>query len=328
VELLLALAAELRMHGGTVHEGQRVLNVSMTGKRCVHLEDGRQVSAENVVLATGIPVLDRAMTFAKVEPKRSYLIAYRGGSAPQGMYLSAGSSSRSLRDVPTADGTSVFLVGGSGHTVGRTRSEHSHLEELRTWTAEHFPGAEETHAWSAQDYSPYDGLPLVGKLPLGLGRIYYATGYDKWGMTNAVAASLTIAAQVLGGHEPEWARDLDHRLPTPRAAMHVGMLNAGVGLAETTSTLEAVSSSLPDDVEEGTGVVGREGVVPTGVARVDGRTCKVTAVCTHLGGTLRWNDAERSWDCPLHGSRFSPDGEVLEGPATRALQRRDAGDSS
>ena len=118
--------------------------------------------------------------------------------------------------MPTDDGTGVFLVGGSGHTVGRTGSEELHLQELRAWTDEHFPGAVETHAWSAQDYSPYDGMPMIGKLPLGLGRIYYGTGYDKWGMTNGVAAALSIAAQILGGQEPTWAES--HGPPGAQAA--------------------------------------------------------------------------------------------------------------
>jgi glycine/D-amino acid oxidase-like deaminating enzyme/nitrite reductase/ring-hydroxylating ferredoxin subunit len=322
IVLLEALLADVRAHGGTLHEGHRVRTVSRTGTPTLHLDSGRTVTAENVVLATGIPILDRALTFAKVEPKRSYLIAFRGAEVPDGMFLSVGSSARSLRDVPTEEGA-VLLVGGSGHTVGRTSSEQSHLDELRGWTDEHFPGAVETHAWSAQDYSPYDGLPLVGRLPLGLGRIHYATGYDKWGMTNAVAAALHIAAEVLGGEPPSWGRTLEHRVPRPRGAAHAGALNAKVGLAQLASTAGAQLRTAPLAVEEGSGVVGRDGLVPTGVSTVDGRTCRVTAICTHLGGTLRWNDAERSWDCPLHGSRFTPDGKVLEGPATRPLHRRD-----
>lgn len=323
IELLEALAHELRSRGGTLHEGYRVRTVSRTGRPELHLDNGQKVHAENVVLATGIPILDRALTFAKVEPKRSYLLAYRGPEVPKGMYLSAGSSSRSLRDVPTDDGTSVFLVGGSGHTVGRTGSEELHLQELRQWTHENFPGAVETHAWSAQDYSPYDGLPMIGKLPLGLGRIYYGTGYDKWGMTNGVAAALSIAAQILGGQEPAWAKAMEHRVPKPRAALHVADLNAKVGVRMATSHLRAELTSAPESAPEGQGVVGREGLLPTGTSTADGVTCKVQAICTHLGGALKWNDAERSWDCPLHGSRFAPDGEVLEGPATRPLRKAD-----
>ena len=322
--LLEALVEELRAHGGTLHEGFRVRSASRTGRPELRLDDGSTIHADNVVLATGIPILDRAMTFAKVEPKRSYLLAYRGAQVPSGMYLSAGSSARSLRDVPTPDGGDVFLVGGSGHTVGRTGSEELHLLELRDWTAQHFPGAVETHAWSAQDYSPYDGLPMFGKLPLGFGRIYYGTGYDKWGMTNAVAASLSIAAQILGGQKPRWAKAMETRIPKPRAALHALDINAKVGFRMATSHASAELTSAADSAPEGEGFVGRDPLLPTGTSTVDGRTCKVQAICTHLGGALKWNDAEKSWDCPLHGSRFAPDGEVLEGPATRPLATRDS----
>jgi glycine/D-amino acid oxidase-like deaminating enzyme/nitrite reductase/ring-hydroxylating ferredoxin subunit len=325
MHVLGALAEQLRAHGGTLHEGRRVRRVSKTGLPEVTLEDGTTLTADEVVLATGMPILDRGMVFAKAEPKRSYLLAYEGAQAPLGMYLSAGSSSRSLRDVPADDGSTRFLVGGNGHTVGRTGSEHVKLENLRRWTDEHFPGAKETHAWSAQDYSPFDGLPLVGALPRGMGRIYYATGYDKWGMTNAVAAALTISAQILREEKPSWAARLERRLPTPSATLHLAELNAKVGVAMGVGHVGSELRSASHDVEEGSGKVGRDGLVPTGVSKVDGQLCTVVALCTHLGGALKWNDAEKSWDCPLHGSRFTPDGEVLEGPATRPLRRRDGG---
>ena len=327
MDVLGALADQLRSHGGTLHEGQRVRSVSKSAPLELTLESGTVLVADQVVLATGMPMLDRGMVFAKAEPKRSYLLAFEGGSTelPIAMYLSAGSSSRSYRDVPTDDGTSRFLVGGNGHTVGRTGSEHLKMDNLRAWTHEHFPGAVETHAWSAQDYSPFDGLPLFGALPRGGGRIYYGTGYDKWGMTNAVAAALTISAQILRDDKPSWAAGMDRSVPTPRGALHALELNAKVGVAMAAGHVGSEVRTAPQTVEEGKGHVGRDGLVPTGISRVDGQTCKVVALCTHLGGSLKWNDAEKSWDCPLHGSRFTPDGQVLEGPATRPLKRRDGG---
>ena len=293
MDVLAALAGQFRDHGGTLHQGHRVTGVSLTGKPEVTLQGGTKLRAEHVILATGAPILDRGLYFSKVEPERSYALAFDTADAPEGMYLSAGSDTRSIRDAPAPGGTRL-LVGGSGHTVGRTRSELEHVETLREWTARWFPGAVETHQWSAQDYSPHDGVPFVGLMPRGGGRIYVATGFDKWGMTNGVAAARAISATILGS-EPPWARTLRSRSIGPAAAAHLATTNAKVGVALV-------------------------GSVPEGLRHV--RQCEVVGVCTHLGGLLHWNDAESSWDCPLHGSRFGPDGMVLEGPATRPLLRR------
>lgn len=303
MDVLTALVAEVRRHGGTVTQGRRVRRVSLRGRPRLHLEGDVELSAEHVVLATGVPVLDRGLYFAKVEPQRSYALAFADVAAPEGMYLSGGSDSRSVRDAPRSDGTAL-LVGGSGHVVGRTDSELAHLDRLREWTASYFPGARETHHWSAQDYASHDGVPYVGSLPRGGGRIHLATGYEKWGMTNAVAAARMLSGSILG-QQPSWAEPLNHRVTGPRGAAEVAKINAGVALALAGGVARAALSHAPTR---------RSDATP--------RPCEVVGVCTHLGGVLRWNDAEESWDCPLHGSRFSPTGEVLEGPATRPLRRR------
>ena len=314
--VLDALVLELQREGGTVVTGLRVVGVGLTDPSRVRLSDGSEVVATNVVLATGTPILDRGLYFAKVEPQRSYALAFRHPAPPELMTLSAGATTRSVRDVPTADGPRL-LVGGAGHVVGRTGSEAARLQALRDWTAEWFPGAEETHAWSAQDYTSHDGLPFVGALPRGRGHVYVATGYGKWGLTNGVAAALSLAAQI---HDqmPSWQRPVSRRVTRPSGALEIARLNAEVGVRLVAGLARAELRS-PGEPAEGEGVVGRRGMVPEGRALVGGRLCSVRAVCTHLGGTLAWNDAERSWDCPLHGSRFSPEGEVLEGPATRPL---------
>lgn len=313
VVLLEALADELVECGGTLHTGRRLLAITLKGPDGglpeVELEGGERVTADQVVLATGTPVLDRTLCFARLTPSRSYLLAYQGIPGIDSMMISAASPTRSLRDVPTASGD-IVLVGGGGHVVGRAESPRAHLDELRSWVAEHFPGATETHAWSAQDYRTVDELPLAGTLAPSGDRIHVATGFDKWGMTNAVAAARRIASGILGTVGTPWPES-GH--PSPGSLLRGLGLNLRVaGLLVSDWAQVELSGSTHD------ATVVRDRFVPT----VPGERGGFVGVCTHLGGILHWNDAERTWDCPLHGSRFAPDGTVLEGPATRPLRRR------
>jgi glycine/D-amino acid oxidase-like deaminating enzyme/nitrite reductase/ring-hydroxylating ferredoxin subunit len=321
LDVLTALAAEFRSRGGILVEGVRVVDVVEETRATVQTSLGT-VTADNVILATGIPILDRGLYFAKLTPQRSYALAFRvPGDIPQGMYLSADQPTRSLRTA-RHDGEDLLVVGGNGHPVGRHPQPPSELvADLTEWTGENFPGAERTHVWSAQDYQPHNYVPFVGKMPRGGGRIYAATGYNKWGMTNAVAAGLRLSAELLGGNMP-WAETLGTRVSKPAAAVQAVQANLAVGAAATRGWVAAELHDLSESDRspaEGQGVVGNTGGKPVAVATVDGRTCAVSAVCTHLGGVVRYNDLEKSWDCPLHGSRFAADGSVLEGPAAKNL---------
>ncbi|WP_210649884.1 FAD-dependent oxidoreductase [Nocardioides sp. SYSU D00065] len=300
MEVLGALAAQLRHHGGTLHQGHRMRSASTDVPPAVRLDGGETLEADHLVLATGMPILDRGLYFAKLEPQRSYVLALDGADPVGGMYLSAGPDARSVRDAPGGR----LLVGGAGHVVGRTERHVAHLEALRSWAATWYPSTAETHHWSAQDYSSPDGVPFVGPMPRSGGRIHVASGYEKWGMTNAVAAARTISATILG-EPPPWAQVLSDRSTSPSAAAEVARINLGVGAAQVAGAARTLRERLPGTA---------------GPAQAN--TCGIIGVCTHLGGLLKWNDAEQTWDCPLHGSRFSPDGEVLEGPATRPLVKR------
>lgn len=320
--LLAALVDETRRHGGEVHVGHRVTGVhaSSDGVRLA-LDDGRELRAGRAVLGTGMPVLDRGLYFAMAEPRRSYGLAVAGAASPRMMLLSAGSSSRSVRDA-TVDGREVLVLGGAGHAVGRTSSEASHVAALRSWAQQWFPGHDELARWSAQDYSSFDGVPVVGLVPRSHGRVWAATGYGAWGMTNGPAAALAIVGEMLGSR-PSWATTLQRRRVGLRGAASLAVINAQVAAQAVNGVVRSLRPAGLPGPEGEPGRVGRSaGLQPTARARTEGEDCALSARCTHLGGVLRWNDAESTWDCPWHGSRFATDGQVLEGPATRPLRPR------
>ena len=320
--LLTTMAAEATRRGAAVVEGVRVQRVRGSGPTAVHTTAGT-VTTDVVVVATNLPMLDRGAHFARMVPARSYALAFRAGDALDldGMYLSADGPSRSLRDAVVGD-ERFLMVGGEGHTTGRDSATDRRLDTLRQWTREHYGDLTETHAWSAQDFVPAHQLPLAGPVLPDSDHLLMAGGYAKWGMTNAVAAALALSSRVLGGRT-DWAdamagwsrRELSG---LPRTAL----LNAEVGLELARGWLQPLTR-VGRSPDEGRGVVRYDGVgTPVACARIDGEEHRASAVCTHLGGIVRWNAAERSWDCPLHGSRFAPDGTVLEGPATRPLRPR------
>ncbi|MFL4472399.1 FAD-dependent oxidoreductase [Paeniglutamicibacter sp. MACA_103] len=334
VHVLAALCTDLRNRGVKVYEDSRLTGSTHSAPLEITTTRGT-LGADQLVLATGTPVLDRGGYFAKLEPSRSYLAAYTlapdAAPLPQGMYLSIDAPARSLRTA-THRGNPVLLVGGNGHRVGAGHPREA-ARELDRWAREHFGLAERTHAWSAQDYRSVNAVPFVGRMPRGGGRIHVATGYNKWGMANAVAAALRLSASILGGETP-WGAVLGHRTSGAAALAETGKFNVHVAKDLVTGWAHALRDTEPATEPEDTGHPGpaagepegrvvHEGMHPVAVSTVNGRTCRVSAVCTHLGGILTWNDEERSWDCPLHGSRFTPAGTVIEGPATSDLKPAD-----
>jgi glycine/D-amino acid oxidase-like deaminating enzyme len=318
-----SLIVELDERGGRLAQGVRVQSVSGEGDGLrLHVRtaeaDEFDVHAKQCVLATGIPILDRGGFFARVKPNRSYCMAYKvPGHITRGMYISTDSPTRSVRYAPTAGGERL-LVGGAGHPVGHQKAPASSVQELDSWAKKHYPGAMQTHYWSAQDYTPIDELPYVGPILPGSDKIFVATGFDKWGMTNGAAAALALSSRLLGGRM-DWADAFAAWSPHELSGIPKAMQNnLEVGLYLARGWITPVTR-LGDRTPDEGGVVSGPPWRLEARSVVDGVEHRVSPVCPHLGGIVNWNDADESWECPLHGSRFAPDGSLLEGPATRDL---------
>lgn len=292
--LVGALVAELEEHGGVLHEDTRLVGADADGDGvAVATDRGLTVHAGRLVLATGCPVLDRGGWFGRLTAHRSYALAVRGVAPPGGMYLSVDTPTRSLRPA----GDDVLLVGGNNHVTGRGPGEAAQLADLAAWTAATFPGGEITHRWSAQDWHGPSGLPYAGPVVPHDERVFVMTGYAKWGFTNAAAGALVLAKRLLGGEAPPW----EPAWSTWSSADLRGLPDLLVANAKVAAEM------LAGHVTRGP------------LHRLTRGSGDPAPLCTHLGGRLRWNDAEESWDCPLHGSRFAADGSVLDGPACKRL---------
>ena len=317
VKYVRGLAENVDGDGSRVYEASRVLRIEDGTPARVHTEQGTVV-AERVVVATHYPILDRGLYFARLEPMRSYCVAVRlaSGAPPTGLAISAGSPSWSL-----SNSGDLLIVCGRGHATGSPEGEP--YAELTKFAAEHWDIAEVTHRWSAQDPTSYDNLPMIGPYTPGSSTLYGATGFMKWGLSNGTMAAELLTDLIVGRENPLASRFSPHRLSlgsTPKLAK----LNAKVAVDLVGDRLKSAEVDSVADVPVGQARVVRDGTGKAGVYRDEaGGVHGVSLRCTHLGCLVRFNAAERSWDCPCHGSRFDVDGAVLEGPATKPLPRRD-----
>ena len=182
------------------------------------------------------------------------------------------------------------------------------------------------YRWASQDCQPADGLPYVGTVSLVSKHVYTASGYRKWGLTNGTAAAMILADRLVGEDNP-WAEAFDANRFTPRAAATTLLKeNVNVGLHFFADRLAPPDAGSLDELAPGQGGIVRvDGERVAAFRDEDGTLHALSPVCTHLFCHVKFNDAERTWDCPCHGSRFDVDGRVIEGPAVKDLEPKAVG---
>ena len=321
---LAGLARTVDGEGSHVLELTRATSV-LSGSVCEVETTAGVVRAAHVVVATQMPFLDRGLYFTRAHPRKSYAIAARvdNDGAPRGMYISVDQPTRSIRSTPAEGGGRMLIVGGEGHKPGDDPNTKARYEKLEAFMQERFGVAAAEYHWSTHDYMPVDRLPYIGRLRRGDERVYVATGFAKWGLTKATIAAGVISDAILG-RANEWAELYDStRLDARRSAKRFAKENAAVGLHFFRDRLQLPAGR--EEVERlapGEGTVARIGAKQYAVHRDDvGELHVLSARCTHLGCIVGWNNADRAWECPCHGSRFAADGTLVQGPATADLSR-------
>jgi glycine/D-amino acid oxidase-like deaminating enzyme/nitrite reductase/ring-hydroxylating ferredoxin subunit len=320
---VLGLAARFEQAGGRIFERTRATQVHEDGAGATVVTERGRIRASQVVLATLIPFLDRGLFFARAFGARSYAITARLSEAPgEAMLISAGSPMRSIRALPWQGGE-LLMVGGEGHDTGSSQAEPERYERLAEFAGRHWRVSSIEHRWSAQDFIPDDGVPYIGPLHLRSERVRVATGLKKWGITGGTVAAM-LFADAIAGRTNDWSSLFSSTRIKPLAqAPKLLAENSRVGVHFLGDRLRERGGRPIEDLAPGEGaIVTAAGSKVAGYRDRSGNLHAVSSRCTHLYCQLRWNGAEESWDCPCHASRFSVDGEVLNGPAVRALEQR------
>ncbi len=317
----LGLANACARDGVAIFERSRVHDVEQAvEERVCRLHDrDATVRAGHVVVATLLPFLDRGGFFARTYPSRSYgLAATLDGPAPAGMYISADAPTRSVRRLP--DGRGIVVV-GEEHKVGQDPDTRQRYADLEAWTRAHFPVRSIDYRWSAQDYMAADGLPYIGRMPGETFQVLTATGFNKWGLSAATAAALILRDAVQQREHP-WASLFDAtRVDLLASARKLIEENANVAKRFIGDRLRSLASPEIEELQPGEGgIVLDHGNRVAAYRDEAGNVHACSPVCTHMGCFVQWNAAEKSWDCPCHGSRFDYRGEVLQGPALHPLE--------
>lgn len=313
-EYLAALAEIFTKNGGRIYERTHVTGVE-EGK--VTAESG-VVNARAIFMATNVPVAGFTHVHLKAAPYRTYAMAFEAnGEHPDGLFWDTADPYHYTRWQETDEGT-FLIVGGEDHRVGENEDTERSFAALLAYAREYFHVKSPRYRWSGQVIEPHGGLPLIG----GSDNVYLSTGYAGQGMTFGTLGAMMVADFIAGVDNP-WKDVFSHTRAIPHMTAREFItenMQFPKHLASDRLTSRDVEGDDVDDVHAGEAkILSIDGKKVAAYRDDAGALHRVSAVCTHMKCDVAWNDAERTWDCPCHGSRFTPDGGVLNGPAREPL---------
>ena len=323
IKYVRALAQLIMERGGRICTGVRAEHVEGGSPARVDCEGHRVIRAGSVVVATNAPISSRVKIPMKQSAYRTYMIAMQVPRrlVPQALYWDTCDPYHYARVIAAGPGAEcdLVIVGGEDHKTGQDNHAEGRYQRLIDWTRERFVGATQVvQKWSGQIMEPSDGLAFIGRDPSAGDNIYICTGDSGNGLTHGTIAGLLLT-DLIRGRKNEWAELYDPSRSALRAAA-IFMKEAINSAGQYADWLTSGDVDSEDDIQPGQGAVVRRGLHLLAVYRDEAGHChERSAKCTHLGAVVAWNAAEKSWDCPAHGSRFDCLGRVINGPASGDL---------
>jgi len=285
LEYLDGLTRAITRDGGRIFGQTHATKIEGGTEARIETSHGPVVTGEVVVVATNTPINDLVAIHTKQAPYVTYVIGVRvpKSSVTRALYWDTGNPYHYVR-LQSENNYDVLIVGGEDHKTGQADDGNERFARLEGWTRERFPQMSEVeYRWSGQVMEPVDGLAFIGRNPLDAGNVYIATGDSGQGMTHGTIAGMLLT-DLIQGRKNEWE--------------------------DLYSPSRIRLKALPAYAAENLNVAAQY---------VDRITQRRSAVCPHLGCVVAWNSTEETWDCPCHGSRFSANGKVYQGPANSDL---------
>jgi len=321
VKYLDGLARAIEREGGRIHTRTHVVSIEGGEQPSVKVEGGHVIHAKNVVVATNTPINDWVTIHTKQAPYRTYAIGMfvEKGSIPAALYWDTLDPYHYVRLQPYSERQDILIVGGEDHKTGQAHDTDARFDRLESWTRQVFShvGAVEFR-WSGQVMEPVDGMAFIGRNP-GEENVFIATGDSGHGMTHGTIAGMLIC-DLIHERENEWQKLYDPSRKTLKSAGEFARENLNVA-AQYVDYVTGGEVKNEDEIDAGSGAIIRRGFEKIAVYKDETGQChELSAICPHLGCIVDWNDTEKTWDCPCHGSRFSALGKVVNGPANTDLE--------
>lgn len=319
------LASSIQNQDCQIFERTKVTKIE-NGSPCIVHTDMGTITAQQVIMATHTPKGVYGVHTA-MGPYREYALAVR--LSPEANYPGGGiyweqlaSEHYSIRPYSDASGQYLLILGES-HKVGQQEHTGEHFQKLEQALNARFPLSSIDFTWSAQNYKPADKLPFIG--PDGANsNVYIATGFAADGLTYGTLAAMIISDQILGKENP-WSKLYDANRFTPIAsAPEFIKENVNVAIEFIKDYISGSEAEQFSDIKPGDGKIMELNSAKVAAYRDEENQLHiVSAICPHMKCIVHFNAAYRTWDCPCHGSRFTIDGEVIEGPSINGLTKKD-----
>lgn len=323
IKYMLGLTKSIKKYNGLIFTNSLVKNIQKYDNGYICYTDEYMIKSKYLVMASHYPFINfPGLYFSKMYQSTSYAISIETSKKlPDGMYINANEPILSFRTAKY-NNKELLIIGGGGHKTGFSPDSNSNYgyKFLEEKSKQLYPDSKILYKWNTRDCITLDKIPYIGEFSIFMPNMYIATGFNKWGMTTSNVAANIIKDDIIGIENKYSDIYNSNRFSPLKNRKEVKNMVNQVFNSFVTNRIKIPEEDLSKIKNDNGGIVRVNGT-PVGIYKnKDGKIFAVKPTCTHLGCLLTWNNIDKTWDCPCHGSRFDYHGKNLYDPAFKNLE--------